>query len=202
MKKFKNKYRTQSNRWKNWDYSFCGAYFVTICTKNKVNYFGEIIDNKMHLSQIGEIAYRFWSEIPNHFSFVILDEFVVMPNHIHGIIIINDKTPDVETPNVETPKLGVSTKTNTNTDNKKQTHNASLKWKPRTLGVIMNQYKRICTINARKINPDFSWQTNYYDHVIRDNQSYQNIRSYIYHNPEKWNEDDEFVGNKIPIFRD
>ncbi len=181
MEKFKNKYRIQSNRWKNWDYSSCGAYFITICTKNRINYFGKIIDDEMQLSEIGEMAYHFWDEIPNHFSFVLLDEFIVMPNHIHGIIIINDTTNVT----VETPKLDVSTVT-TATTNKKQTHNASLKWKSGTLGVVINQYKRICTINARKTNPDFAWQSNYYDHVIRNYKSYRNIKNYILNNPKNW----------------
>ncbi len=108
MDKFKNKYRTQSNRLQNWDYSQHAAYFITICTHNRIHYFGEIVYNKMQLSEIGRIVYHFWHKIPNHFSFVMLDEFVVMPNHIHGIIIINDNdVVDVETPNVETPNLGV-----------------------------------------------------------------------------------------------
>ncbi len=150
----------------------------------------------MQLSEIGRIVYHFWHKIPNHFTFVMLDEFIVMPNHIHGIIIIDDNvvdtpnvdTPNVETPNVETPKLGVST-TTTDTTNKKQTHNASLKWKSGTLGVVINQYKRICTINARKVNPNFAWQLNYYDHIIRNNKSYENIRNYICNNPENWHND-------------
>ncbi len=185
MNKFKNKYRIQSNRLQNWDYSQHAAYFITICTHNRIHYFGEIVNNKMQLSEIGIIAYHFWNEITKHFSFVMLDEFVVMPNHIHGIIIIN------EMPNVETPKLGVSTSTTTTTDitNKKQTHNASLKWKSGTLGVIINQYKRICTINARKTNPNFAWQPNYYDHIIRNNKSYENIKNYIYNNPKNWQND-------------
>ncbi len=197
MEKFKNKYRIPSNRWQKWYYSSRGTYFVTICTQNRVNYLGEIIDNEMKLSEIGEISYRFWFEIPNHFSFVLLDEFVVMPNHIHGIIIINDnvpksiietpiiETPIVETPDVEMPNLGVST----GEINKKRTHNASLKWKSGTLGVVINQYKRICTINARKTDPNFAWQPNYHDHIIKTNQAYENIKNYISNNPKNWQND-------------
>lgn len=86
---FRNKYRVSSTRLQTHDYSSNGYYFLTICTKNRENYFGEIVNNKMQLSKIGKTAKKFWREIPKHFPFVKLDEFVVMPNHVHGIIIIN-----------------------------------------------------------------------------------------------------------------
>ena len=121
--KFQNKYRISSARLQHWDYGSDALYFVTICTQNREHYFGEIDDGKMQLSETGKIAYRFWFEIPNHFPFVELGEFVVMPNHIHGIIII-DKNGANDNPGgdvigdngnvaigaiVETPNLGVST---------------------------------------------------------------------------------------------
>ena len=91
MKKYNNKYRIETTRLKNWDYGWNGAYFITICTKNRIHYFGEIKNQKMQLSGIGKMAEKYWHEIPAHFPFVKLDAFIVMPNHIHGIIII-DKT--------------------------------------------------------------------------------------------------------------
>lgn len=91
--KFQNKYRISSARLQNWDYGWNAPYFVTICTQNREHYFGEIVDGIMYFSEMGKIAQQFWHEIPDHFPFVILDAFVVMPNHIHGIIIIN-KTGD------------------------------------------------------------------------------------------------------------
>jgi REP element-mobilizing transposase RayT len=81
---------------------------------------------------------------------------------------------------VETPKLGVSTE---NSGNK------IMKWKPGNLGVIINQYKRICTIYARKINPDFAWQSRFYEHIIRNEKSYNKISEYIHNNPLKWQDD-------------
>ena len=87
--KFQNKYRIQSARCPNWDYSSNAAYFITICTQNRENYFGEIINQKMQLSQIGVIADILWHEIKNHTKNVDLEAFVVMPNHIHGILILN-----------------------------------------------------------------------------------------------------------------
>src|SRR5258708_33203920 len=96
--KYQNKYRIPSARLQTWDYGSNAAYFTTICTTNREHFFGEIMNGIMQLSEIGKIANQFWIEIPNHFPFVILDEFIVMPNHIHGIIVIDRPvTPPVET---------------------------------------------------------------------------------------------------------
>jgi len=86
--KFKNRYRIPSARSSNWDYSSNAAYFITICTVDRKHYLGAIIDAEMQLSSIGECAYKCWKEIPNHFPHFYLEEFVVMPNHIHGIVMI------------------------------------------------------------------------------------------------------------------
>ena len=83
--RYKNKYRIQSTRLKNGDYGSDAMYFVTICSQNREHYFGDIVDDEMQLSQLGMAAEKYWSEIPNHFPFVILDACVVMPNHIYGI---------------------------------------------------------------------------------------------------------------------
>ncbi|MEJ5245220.1 MAG: hypothetical protein WHV28_05860 [Bacteroidota bacterium] len=128
MNKFRDIYRIPSTRLQNWNYGWNAAYFVTICTHDRQNFFGDIVDGKMVLSEIGELANQYWLEIPNHFSFVQLGAFVIMPNHIHGIIII-DKPNDGEnenknrndndnanvTANVETRHCLVSTNINTNT---------------------------------------------------------------------------------------
>lgn len=178
--KFQNKYRISSARLQNWDYGNNAAYFVTICTQNREHYFGDITNGIVQLSEIGDMANKYWLEIPEHFPFVKLEEFVIMPNHVHGIIIINkpdDGKSNDERP-VETPNWGVSTTTM-----------ASKKWKPGSLGVIMNQYKRICTINARKIHADFAWQSRFHDHIIRNDESFYNISNYIKNNPAKWTDD-------------
>ncbi len=210
MTLFQNKYRIESARLQGWDYGSNAMYFVTICTQNRECFFGEIVETpnmetpEMQLSEIGTMADHFWNEIPTHFPFVELGEYIVMPNHVHGIIIINkrdgilrDGIVDdgiVHDGIVETPKLGVSTgivddgivqtpKLGVSTDA------ASEKWKSATLGVIINQYKRICTIESRKINRYFAWHARFHDHIIRNDASYQRIRHYIEHNPEKWQED-------------
>jgi putative transposase len=100
-------------------------------------------------------------EISQHFPFVVLDEFVVMPNHVHGIICVS-KTVNAPK-SVDAPKLGAST-------------DAKKNWSPGSLGVIINQYKRICTIHARKINLQFAWQTRFYDVIIKNEKSLDNIR--------------------------
>ncbi|MEZ4827833.1 MAG: transposase [Bacteroidia bacterium] len=87
--KFQNKYRIPSARAAFWDYRWKGAYFITICTKNRLHYFGEIENGKMVLSNAGVLADVFWHEIKNHAQNIALGEFVVMPNHIHGILILN-----------------------------------------------------------------------------------------------------------------
>lgn len=89
--KFQNKYRNESARWQYWDYADPGAYFITIVTKNRIDFFGEIKSGKMVLNSTGEIAHDCWLQIPHHFFGVELGEFIIMPNHIHGIIIINER---------------------------------------------------------------------------------------------------------------
>ena len=193
--KFQDKYRIPSARLQNWDYGSNAIYFVTICTQERELYFGEISEEKIVLSEIGEIAHRFWNEIPNHFPFVELGEYVVMPNHVHGILIFNKL---VEAYNqVETPKLGVSTTAETIVATKTDQHNrtaaASQKWYSGTLGAIVNQYKRVCTINARKIHSDFAWQSRFHDHIIRNEDSFQRISNYILSNPLNWTDDQFFI---------
>ena len=149
----------------------------------------------MVLSEIGEIAHRLWIEIPNHFPFAELGEFIVMPNHVHGILIFNK--PEDKRITVETPKLGVSTEIETiganETGKPNQTEPASQKWYSGTLGVIINQYKRACTISARKIHPDFAWQSRFHDHIICNDDSFQRISNYILNNPQNWADDKFFM---------
>src|SRR5690606_14847257 len=110
MEKYKNKYRIASARAQWWDYGWNGAYFITICTRNREHFLGEISGGKMLLSNTGIIADILWYEIPNHAPFVELGDFVVMPNHIHGILILN-KPDAVETghADVETGHAAVET---------------------------------------------------------------------------------------------
>jgi len=177
---FKNKYVIGSKRYRGFDYSSPGKYFITICTKNKIPYFGKIENGKMVLSEMGQITDKYWREIPMHFPFIELDEFIIMPDHVHGIIIIRQSNIKSGRP-VETPKLGVSTVT-TN----KIGHSKNPYWKSNSIGSIINQYKRICTITIKTHGYYFSWQPRFHDRIIRTNAELIRIRKYIMKNPEKW----------------
>lgn len=91
MSLFGEKYRNETTRLKNWDYSRNAIYLITLVTRDRENYFGEIKNHRMLFSDIGKTAFRFRKAIPDHFPFVVLDEFIIMPDHIYGIIIINKK---------------------------------------------------------------------------------------------------------------
>jgi len=181
--RFKNKYRNETTRLRSWDYGWNGSYFVTICTKNRERFFGEINNDEMFLSEIGKIANQCWKEIPDHFPFVKLGEFVVMPNHVHCIIVI-DKKDD-----------GRFSKSYVGTQNLASLHaskqNSLNKFGPQTknLGSIIRGFKIGVTKKARKIRTDFQWQARYYDHIIRDQESFNNISEYIRNNPSQWKED-------------
>ena len=175
---FKNKYRIKSIRLQNWDYSSEGFYFITICTYKRMPYFGEIINRKMKLSEIGVVVHDFWLKIELIRTNIKLDMFVIMPNHLHGIIIINRQLP------VETFQWDVST-------NAKSNHP---RLKPNTLGSIICQYKSAVKRHCNKNNhPDFQWQSRFYESIIRNEEQLNNVRNYIVNNPTNW----EFDRNKL-----
>ncbi len=204
MEKYKNKYRIKSARLQNWDYGSNGMYFITICTQNRQHYFGGILDGEMRLNEIGELANQYWNEIPQHFPFVKLGEFVVMPNHTHGILII-DKTArnrdNVCVDVVETLQCNVSTTIpnttprptpNTTTNNLKNKQMAKISPKPGAISTIIRSYKSVVTKNARNIRADFCWQSRFHDHIIRNEKSFHIISRYIINNPQKWGNDKFF----------
>ncbi len=206
VEKFQGKYRIASARLQHWDYGWNAAYFVTICTQNREHYFGEIENGRMQLSEIGEIAQKCWFEIPNHFPFVILDAFVVMPNHVHGIIVIN-KNDDGNAAPVETQNIAsVPIKTQNVASVPIKTQNiASVpsssknKFGPQSknLASIIRGFKIGVTKNARTIHADFVWQPRFHDHIIRNNQSHQTIANYIINNPISWKGDKFNTGNRL-----
>jgi putative transposase len=199
--KFQNKYRIDSTRLKNWDYGNNGAYFITICTKNRELFFGNIFNKKMCLNKIGNFAEKFWLEIPKHFPFVELGNYVVMPNHVHGILIVN-RNDDV---NVETLHCNVSNaeKTINNNVNKHETlqcnvstdetnkneYFSKISPKSGTISTIIRSYKSVVSKNAHFVKTNFDWQSKFHDHVIRNSESFERIQNYIEKNPENWNED-------------
>lgn len=159
------------------NYASEGGYFVTICTKEHQLYFGDIINSFMELSPIGNIAKRIWLDIPVYFNNVELDEWIIMPNHIHGIIMINtddgDRNLINQIPTEREFKSGIK--------------NNPMELKENTLGKIVRWFKGRAKFETNKNEFQyFAWQSRFYDHVIRDDKSLNTIRQYIIANPERW----------------
>lgn len=185
--KFQNKYRISSARAPFWDYGCTAAYFVTICTQDRKCYFGDVVDGKMNLSGIGIIADVLWHEIKNHTQNVELEQFVVMPNHIHGILIINNDNDDGTTHSVETThalSLQQQSLPQQTIGQKRFQHQGK-----NTLSSIIGSYKSAVTKHAHRLGFDFAWQSRFHDHIIRNEQSFQTIADYIANNPLKWGND-------------
>jgi putative transposase len=187
-KKFQNKYRIASARASWWDYGWNGAYFITICTANRNNLFGEISNGKMQLSSIGILADVFWHEIKNHAENVELGAFVVMPNHIHGILIL-DKPETL--PNVETRHALSLQSKQSQTPAQKRFQNQG----KNTVSSIIGSYKSAVTKHCNRLQLTdndgvvFGWQSRFHDHIIRNDGEYQRINDYIENNPTNWAKD-------------
>lgn len=198
MDKYKGKYRISSTRLQHWDYGSNAAYFITICTKNRACHFGEVTNGKMKLSAMGHIANSCWYEIPHHFPFVELGAHVIMPNHVHGMVIINKSDDDVgnDITHVETQNfapLPPSPPSSPPSDPMKPKNQFGPQSK--NLASIIRGFKTGVTTNARQINPAFAWQPRYWDHIVRNEKAYQRITQYIINNPQKW-ENDKLNGGK------
>jgi REP element-mobilizing transposase RayT len=179
MNLYRNQYRVESARWQTQDYGAPGWYFVTICAKSP--FFGEIFrDGTMWLSETGCQAARCWAAIPQHFPQVVPDVFVVMPDHIHGIVAIASADPD----EAVGPDAAVGPIVETR-------HVASLQGfgplRRGSLPVVVGQYKSAVTRWARRNGAsDFAWQAGYHDRVIRSERELENVRRYIAENPVRW----------------
>lgn len=167
---YRNKYRVSSARLSSWDYGSHGLYFVTICTTDRVPYFGEIENQRISETQsivslqeteIGKIAGQNWEAIPTFHPYVELDDFTVMPDHIHGILFINK--PDKISWDLN--KFGP------------QRNN---------LASIIRGYKSSVQTYATTRDIGFSWQSRYYDRVIRNEKEHLSIINYIRDNPDQW----------------
>lgn len=180
------KYNRKLNRLSSYNYSKVGYYFVTICTKNKISYFGKIKNGKIILSNIGRIMDHFWQEIPEHFLNVKLDEYIIMPNHVHGIIVI-----------IKNDDKCVGNKNFCSLQKDKTKINWQAKW-GKSLSSIVKGFKIGVTKWCRHNNyNNFAWQKSFHDHIIRNEESLNKIREYIIYNPVKWIEDKNNIENFI-----
>lgn len=178
----------KSIRLKGYDYSQAGLYFITICCEDRECLFGDIIDGKMDLNDAGIMVRNEWLKIPGRFPYVKLHQYVVMPNHFHAImeivvgatLVVAHDNPFAHDNNGATTRVAPTRK---------------------TIGDIVGAFQSIVTveyIHGVKNNgyqPFYGklWQRNYHEHIIRNEQSYQNISDYIINNPAKWNDDKNFV---------
>jgi putative transposase len=186
--KFRDTYRIPSARLQEWDYGWNATYFITICTKDRLSFFGEVVEGEMMLSEIGQLAHQFLEQIPAHFQFVELDGFVVMPNHVHGIFIL-DKGEDTQPP-VETRHRLVSTISGPSLQEQRTLGQSRFHHPPKqTLSTIIGSYKSVVTKHARRISEDFGWQAGFHDHIIRNQDSHRKIEDYILNNPFTWEKD-------------
>ncbi len=177
--KFNYKYNPKSNRLEDYDYSSNGIYFITICCKDRQEYFWEIIDGEMVLSEYGKEVEKEINNIPIFRDNVLLDEYVVMPNHIHVNLFLNnvENNKKMFLPNIST---WIPQKRENNYFSKMSPNKKSL-WN------IIKLFKWHVTrnINKRWEEPYFAWQRNYYDRVIRNDKELHKIRMYILNNPLK-----------------
>jgi putative transposase len=186
MEKYRNKYRNDSTRLSNRDYGSNGSYFVTLITKNRKNYFGRVerypagtqnpasqlnVETQnfaspqigeyhfalVHLTEIGKIAHQYWTEIPDHFPFVILDAFIIMPNHVHGILSFNKPDRSGKGPNAFGPQS-------------------------KNLASVIRGYKAATKKYATLNSIEFSWQPRYHERIVRLDEL-RATRQYIKNNP-------------------
>ncbi len=173
-------HKRRSIRLQDYDYTQDGMYFITICCHQKLHYFGEVLNYEMHLNDLGEIAKEYWLAIPQHFPKVQLHEFVIMPNHIHGIIeFVGAKN---FSPNIE--------KDHSIENFNRAKDLTPLRGTSKTIGSVVRGYKVGVTKWIRQ-NTSITdiWQRNYFEHIIRNDNSFNTIREYIMTNPEKWPQD-------------
>jgi putative transposase len=185
------KHHRRSIRLRDNDYTQTGAYFVTMVAQDRVGLFGDVIAGEMRLNDAGQMLSAQWNELPQRFPNIELDEFIVMPNHIHGIIVITDThrattrvapTPDVS---VGAPLVGAQSDDDKNYDP--------------ALGNIVGAWKSITTYEyirgMRELHWESFhrqlWQRNYWEHIIRNEKDLERIRAYIANNPANWDADDE-----------
>jgi REP element-mobilizing transposase RayT len=182
----------KSIRLQGYDYSQAGAYFVTIVTYQRDCLFGKIIDGEMYINEDGKIVQKWWNEIPNHFQNVELGAFVIMPNHVHGIIWITaERRGEVLSPRYNPNNNNLDADVDETSTQGGETQPLR---KP-ILGQIVAYFKYQSTKEMNHIETKNAitkfWQRNYYEHIIRNEREMDNIWRYIEANPAQWDMDDE-----------
>jgi len=184
------KHHRRSVRLKGYDYAQVGAYFVTICTYQRECLFGEVVEGEMRVNSHGAIVQRCWSDLPRHYPYVELDAFAVMPNHVHGIVVLT----------------GFPILANVGAGLRPAPTSAS---RPHPLSEIVRAFKSFSSrhVNRLRNTPGLPlWQRNYYEHVIRDEQELHTLRQYVADNPLQWALDQEnparvTIANKLNASR-
>lgn len=172
MKQFKSR---KQNRLNDYDYSGNGYYFVTICIDGCSEWLGNIINDEMIINSYGAMCQQCWADLPNHYNNLAIDTYIVMPNHMHGILIIDSIK-------------------------QREGYKPSPTDKLHSLSEIIRGFK---TFSSKQINKiiktknKFKWQRSFYDHIIRDDKSLNNIRKYIVDNTATWEKDEHNI--KIPV---
>ena len=172
----------KSNRLQNYDYFQAGYYFVTICTQNRKELFGEIVDSQMVTNTAGEMVIKTWNELPKFYHGIQMDQFQIMPNHVHGIIVIVGDGP-----------RAVPNEPRALPDGQPQGVVPTL-----SLSNVVHRFKTLATrlyvqgVHKKGWKPFNAklWQRSFYDHIIRDEQSLNDIREYIQNNPLDWELDE------------
>ena len=186
------KHYRRSVRLKDYDYSQTGAYFVTVCTHNRECLFGEVADGEMILNDAGRMVRSVWNELPTRFPGLELDAFVVMPNHVHGIIVIHGRSESrIRPDDCHNPNLG---------DHKDRPYGTTAG----SLGRIIQAFKSVVTheyvmgIRQQRWTPFQGrlWQRNYYEHIIRNDDELNQTREYITQNQMQWELDEENPRNR------
>ncbi|GCE62261.1 transposase [Microcystis aeruginosa] len=178
------KHHRRSIRLRNYDYSQPGAYFVTICTYQKQSWFGEIKNGQIYLNQLGKIVADEWLKTCKIRPNFKLDEWVIMPNHFHGIVIINDYSGDDQSLGARDAPLDLGAR------------DAPLQQKPNSLSSCIAGFKSAVTkrINLLRQNTDTPiWQRNYYESILRDEKYLAVVREYIINNPKNWPNDRDYL---------
>ncbi len=187
----RNRHHRRSIRLRGYDYASAGMYFVTICVQDRACQLGHIVDGKVALSEFGEIVDRRWQAIPEHFPDVTLDAYIVMPNHIHGIVVIGRSEAS------EGPAADMTSTAGVGAQHAAPLPRIAENWAgrrvtPGSLGAIVRSFKAAVTreVNAACETPGtLFWQRNYWEHIVRTAEEYERICTYIISNPALWADD-------------